>query len=175
MKTIKYSDAVRLCPTLVMVKGEDLTNYRTMSDKVTELLQSNFTSKVERLGMDENFVDVTDLVKNHSPVQEHQVEGHVYHCEPSEDFEELCACGCDERVKIGSQIAANMRRAIFEELGLTTCAGISYNKVLAKLVGSQHKPNQQTTLFSWQAMHLICSLQGKNYIFKFVIFQLVIF
>jgi len=154
----KIADARKLCPGLVLVSGEDLTNYRAMSDKVTDLLQSTFSAQVERLGMDENFVDVTELVKKRS--QEKSVQGHVYKkCNDDESAD--CPCGCDQRVKTGSGIASDMRKAIFEELGLTTCAGVSYNKVLAKIVGSQNKPNQQTTLFSWQTQHLINSLPGK--------------
>lgn len=146
---------------MVLVSGEDLTHYRAMSDKVTELLQSRFSPLVERLGMDENFIDVTQLVEARTGAS--TVEGHVYKCEllEAEDLQIDCSCGCDGRVKTGSRIADAMRREICEELGLTTCAGVSYNKTLAKIVGSQHKPNQQTTLFSWQAINLISSLKGK--------------
>ncbi|XP_059474131.1 DNA polymerase iota [Neocloeon triangulifer] len=154
-KLMLLQDAQKACPNLVLVSGEDLSKYRAMSDKVTELLQSRFASLVERLGMDENFVDVSDLVKNHKA--EGQVKGHVYsESNPAGE----CVCGCDQRVKIGSHIAEDMRAAIFDELGLTTCAGVSYNKVLAKLVGSTHKPNQQTTLFSGQVLTLINGLSG---------------
>jgi DNA polymerase iota len=153
------TDAKKACPALVLVSGEDLTNYRAMSDKVTELLQARFSPLVERLGMDENFIDVTKLVE--ARTQANTVEGHVYECDmSSEDLKIDCSCGCDGRVKTGSQIANAMRRAICEELGLTTCAGVSYNKTLAKIVGSQHKPNKQTTLYSWQAISLISNLNG---------------
>lgn len=152
------TDAKKVCPALVLVSGEDLTNYRAMSDKVTELLQSRFSPLVERLGMDENFVDVTKLVE--ARTQASTVEGHIYDSDTSDDLKIDCPCGCDGRVKTGSEIANAMRRAICEELGLTMCAGVSYNKTLAKIVGSQHKPNQQTTLYSWQAISLISNLQG---------------
>ena len=49
---------------------------------------------------------------------------------------------------MGTQIAADIRDALYTELGITCCAGISYNKMLSKLVAGQHKPNQQTCLFS---------------------------
>ncbi|XP_069483093.1 DNA polymerase iota isoform X2 [Ambystoma mexicanum] len=47
---------------------------------------------------------------------------------------------------IGSQIAAEMRAALFDRFGLTGCAGVASNKLLCKLVGGTFKPNQQTVL-----------------------------
>ena len=52
-----------------------------------------------------------------------------------------------------------MRNRLKDELGITCCAGIATNKVLAKLAGSTHKPNQQTTVFPWSALELISSLK----------------
>ncbi|XP_065334088.1 DNA polymerase iota [Cloeon dipterum] len=159
-KLMLVAEARKLCPGLVLVNGEDLARYRVVSDRVTDLLQSRFSSLVERLGLDENFVDVSEMVKARTPTA--QVAGHVYGDLVREEEEQglECHCGCDQRVKIGSQVAQVMREAIREEVGLTTCAGVSFNKMLAKLVGSQHKPNQQTTLFSWQAQKLLSSLPG---------------
>lgn len=56
------SDAKKKCPDLVLVNGEDLTVYREFSGKVHSLLTREFTPLVERLGMDENYLDVTELV-----------------------------------------------------------------------------------------------------------------
>lgn len=42
-----------------------------------------------------------------------------------------------------SDTAAEIRRRIFEETGLTASAGISYNKFLAKLASDMRKPNGQ--------------------------------
>ncbi len=44
---------------------------------------------------------------------------------------------------VGSDLAAEIRNRIFEKLGLTTSGGISHNKLLSKLAGAIHKPNQQ--------------------------------
>ena len=65
MGVIKCSyieDARKVCPALVLVNGEDLAEYRRYSQKIFELIKE--TAKgcpVERLGMDENFVDVSQL------------------------------------------------------------------------------------------------------------------
>ncbi|XP_044513749.1 DNA polymerase iota isoform X4 [Gracilinanus agilis] len=82
-KLMSVRDAKEKCPQLVLVNGEDLTRYREMSYKVTELLEE-FSPVVERLGFDENFVDVTQTVEKR--LQQLQsddysgvvVSGHVY-------------------------------------------------------------------------------------------------
>jgi len=49
----------------------------------------------------------------------------------------------DNRLGIASAtyIASELRRLIFEETGLTASAGVSYNKLLAKLASDQNKPD----------------------------------
>jgi DNA polymerase-4 len=46
-------------------------------------------------------------------------------------------------IPTASATAAEIRRRIFEETGLTASAGISYNKFLAKLASDYRKPNGQ--------------------------------
>ena len=77
-------------------------------------------------------------------------------------FVSPCPCGCHERLKVGSVIAAEVRQAIFHETGLTCCAGISHNKLLAKLVGGWKKPNMQTILFPEDAESFLSGLQARD-------------
>lgn len=153
-KTMLIDDARKICPQLVLVNGEDLRDYRQTSYRVTEHLQK-FTPLVERLGLDENFVDVSEIVGERlkSGADKAGIVGHVY-----SERSENCDCGCEQRLKIGTQIAQEMRNSIRSEFNLTTCAGIAHNKLLAKLVGSTHKPNQQTVLFPNSALELLLSL-----------------
>ncbi|XP_026924792.1 DNA polymerase iota isoform X2 [Acinonyx jubatus] len=106
-KLMTVRDAKEKCPQLVLVNGEDLTRYREMSYKVTD-------------------VNLHDIL-------------HV-------------------RLLIGSQIAAEMREAMYNQLGLTGCAGVASNKLLAKLVSGVFKPNQQTVLLPESSQVLIQSL-----------------
>ncbi|XP_032738351.1 DNA polymerase iota isoform X3 [Lontra canadensis] len=62
------------------------------------------------------------------------------------------------RLLVGSQIAAEMREAMCNQLGLTGCAGVASNKLLAKLVSGVFKPNQQTVLLPQSSQVLIQSL-----------------
>ncbi|CAM9993462.1 unnamed protein product [Lampetra planeri] len=133
------------CPGLVLVSGEDLTHYREMSYQVTELLE-RFSPLVERLGFDENYVDVTELVHRRlgrgATCQEPpRVEGHVY-----DDLSLDASIPHHVQLAMGSVLAAEIRGCLLSGLGLTSCAGIAHNKLAAKLVGSAHKPNQQTVL-----------------------------
>ena len=43
-------------------------------------------------------------------------------------------------------MACRLRLSVLEECGFTCSAGISHNKILAKLGSGLHKPNQQTIL-----------------------------
>ncbi|XP_046658647.1 DNA polymerase iota-like [Homalodisca vitripennis] len=155
-KCMLITEALSLCPKLIIINGEDLHDYRLMSSKVTDIVRQ-FSTKVEKLGLDENFVDISDMVSsklaskdNHS----YSVVGHIY----KNEIENICACGCRERLVIGSNIASEIRARIREELGMTCCAGVGHNKLLAKLVGSTHKPNQQTIVFPCSATLLVSNL-----------------
>lgn len=172
-KLMLVSEAKRVCPDLVLVNGEDLTPYRQMSQKIFEFLLE-YTPCVEKLGFDENFIDVTLLVEKREQQkqeQQHQdqdsdgtdfptVIGHIY---PSDGATlNACSCGCAHRLALGTQIAQEIRKALYQKLGITCCAGISYNKLLAKLVGSQYKPNQQTVLVSSHAEQFMRELGQLN-------------
>uniref|UniRef100_A0A8V5H077 UmuC domain-containing protein n=1 Tax=Melopsittacus undulatus TaxID=13146 RepID=A0A8V5H077_MELUD len=82
-KLMSLKEATEKCPHLVLVNGEDLTPYREMSYKVTELLRE-YCPLVERLGLDENFLDITDVVEQRigcfhpSGWAGIRVSGHVY-------------------------------------------------------------------------------------------------
>uniref|UniRef100_A0A8D0FAM6 DNA polymerase iota n=1 Tax=Strix occidentalis caurina TaxID=311401 RepID=A0A8D0FAM6_STROC len=157
-KMMSVKDAKEKCPQLVLVNGEDLTPYREMSYKVTELL-GEFCPLVERLGFDENFVDITEIVeKRLNQLQQSgwsrvSVSGHVYNHQAINLHDTTHV-----RLVIGSQIAEELRGAIYARLGLTGCAGVASNKFLSKLVSGTFKPNQQTLLLPESCQDLIRSL-----------------
>ncbi|XP_060645634.1 DNA polymerase iota isoform X2 [Drosophila nasuta] len=148
-KLMLVADAERLCKDLVKVNGEDLAPYRLMSQKIFDLLL-NYTPDVEKLGFDENYMDVTALVDlRQAHVAEAQRKPAIGHIYPADGTPlTACSCGCAQRLAIGTRIAQEIRDELHLRLGITCCAGIAYNKLLAKLVGSRNKPNQQTVLVS---------------------------
>lgn len=154
-KCMLITEAQKVCPILKLVNGEDLHDYRQISYKVTAALQK-YSNIVERLGLDENFVDVSELVRDRTTqINEVSISGNIFG-----DISDLCDCGCYERLAIGTKIAQEMRDSIKSELNLTTCAGISHNKILSKIVCSKHKPNQQTVVFPNNAVELMLNLNS---------------
>eukprot|EP00808_Paulinella_micropora_P004701 g62297.t1 len=154
--------ARRLCPQLCVVDGSDLTPFRKASEQIYQLWLS-LGCAVERCGMDECFLDVTELAKNRlpalgrvnvaaDPTHFTHFAGHVFgdiSSEPAEVASLLAA---------GSQIANEARARLREELGYTCCAGIGTGKLAAKLASEMHKPNQQTTLLPSALPHYIDDL-----------------
>ncbi|XP_014321479.1 DNA polymerase eta isoform X6 [Myotis lucifugus] len=75
----------------------------------------------------------------------------------------------DLQLTVGAVIVEEMRAAIERQTGFQCSAGISHNKVLAKLACGLHKPNRQTLvshgsvpqLFSHMPINKIRSLGGK--------------
>ena len=60
-KLMNTKEALKRCPSLILVCGEDLSPYKAFSRKAEKVLED--FGIVERLGMDEFYVDCTDLVK----------------------------------------------------------------------------------------------------------------
>lgn len=153
-------EAKKKCPHLTIINGEDLSNYKKFSNKIFEVLQK-FTDKVEKLGFDENYLDVTSIIDKkleeiaNNECEKLLVEGFIH---PNEEVFDTCKCGCRERLVLGSHLAKEIREQILKDVGLTTCAGIGHNKLLAKLVGSMNKPNQQTLLAPLYAKEFLAEL-----------------
>ena len=154
-KLMYIKDAVKICPQMILCNGEDLLKYRKMSSEIHSVIQ-NYSNKVEKLGMDENFIDVTHLIDSYRNNNDDLKL--IGHCMESVAITDRCTCGCHDRLITGSIIANEIRNTLFSQLGITSCGGISYNKTLAKLVGSSHKPNQQTTLFPSAVLTFMKSL-----------------
>lgn len=145
-KCMTITEAKKLCPTLVLVNGEDLINYRHMSQNIFEVLLE-YGSAVEKLGFDENYIDVTDLVAarlNNKTITNDK--SHNFNTFPPNQSLFECNCGCGERLLEGALIAQEIKKDLFDKLKIKGCAGIAHNKLLAKLVGSVNKPDNQTIL-----------------------------
>jgi len=59
-------------------------------------------------------------------------------------------------LRLGSHAAYDMRMAIWRELGYTCTAGIALNKMLAKMAGASHKPNDQVRCLCCQGVACTC-------------------
>ena len=105
--------------------------------------------RIDTLGMDENFMDVTRLAEE--PMRSlpyEEVEGHVFgsHHGSKTNISDRNSHSVKLLVA-GTAIAKEVRSVLRDRLGITCSAGIASNKVLAKLVGSRNKPDDQTVVF----------------------------
>ena len=73
------AEALKACPEMIMVNGEDLTVYREFSMKMFNTLKT-FSPFVERVGFDENFIDVTQKIDHMilKPDEHHVIAGHCF-------------------------------------------------------------------------------------------------
>lgn len=98
--------ALKKCPHLILVDAH-FDKYREASMIIHKIFQK-FTTKIEKLSLDEAYLDVT-------------------HCTLFDNN--------------AIAIAKEIQRQIFVETGLTCSAGVSFNKLLAKIGSDLHKPN----------------------------------
>lgn len=158
-KMTLVNDALKKCPELVLVNGEDLSQYKLFSNRIFELLHS-FTDKVEKLGFDENYLDVTNEIEKQindlgPDIDDLHMLPPIY---PNEEAFNKCDCGCAKRLMLGSHLASKIREEIFKQTSLTCSVGVSHNKLLAKLVGNMNKPNSQTVLAPMAATTYLAEL-----------------
>jgi DNA polymerase iota len=174
-------DAKRICPDVVIELGEDISRFRDASKELYKFIEAyTWNGKVERLGFDEVFMDVTDMIDYNMEIlnknalessffqiskedptlgfefDASMVAGHVY----PPDFQYPAEEMVDEqtlRLRLGSHLAMYMRHELEQHKGYSATVGIATSKLLAKLVGNLHKPKDQTTL-----MPDISNVTGSN-------------
>ncbi|KAJ5595284.1 uncharacterized protein N7459_001492 [Penicillium hispanicum] len=164
-------DAKRICPDVVIVLGEDLTKFRDASKDLYLFIRSFvWGGRVERLGFDELSLDVTEMIDyNTALLNPNDLTASFFHLDrkdptigfPYNATEFLgstypsATVGIDAtrdslplkmRLLVASHLIGYLRCQMEHEKGFTATGGVSTSKLLAKLVGSVHKPNQQTTL-----------------------------
>ncbi|CAN2387505.1 cellular response to UV-C [Pristimantis euphronides] len=151
----------------------DLSKYREASVEVMEIM-SRF-AVVERASIDEAYIDLTNAVKTRiqemagQPIPQESLNSTYIQGYPhltatdgqSLTKEEQQSRGLEEwlnflhtgdpqspelRLTVGAIIVEEMRAAVEEETTFQCSAGISHNKVLAKLTCGLNKPNRQTIL-----------------------------
>uniref|UniRef100_A0A8C3YJZ9 DNA polymerase eta n=1 Tax=Catagonus wagneri TaxID=51154 RepID=A0A8C3YJZ9_9CETA len=174
----------------------NLTKYREASVEVMDVM-SRF-AMIERASIDEAFVDLTSAVRERLQKLQGQpisadllpttyIEGlpqGVTTAERTVRKEEMRKQGLlqwldslqsdnasspDLQLTVGAVIVEEMRAAIERQTGLQCSAGISHNKVLAKLACGLNKPNRQTLvshgsvpqLFSQMPISKVRHLGGK--------------
>ena len=121
---IKKGDSLQVvrekCPDITICNGEDLTFYGQISQQVFDVA-SRFSAKVEKLGLDEVFVDMTEQVDERLtdgkfdegaiPIP---VQGAVYPEMADVDKFSTVEAMCWKRLHVASQRCQEIREAILE-------------------------------------------------------------
>ncbi|KAB5585325.1 impB/mucB/samB family protein [Coniochaeta sp. 2T2.1] len=190
-KLMSISDAKKICPDLVLVDGEDLSPFRDVSKRLYGLLRGySWNGRVERLGLDEVWMDVSDVVEYNVGLVNRNDLGSSWFCSRRDDPEEGFAFdaghvagfvyGSEGEVRetddddgggrrygqwlryvVASHLARYLRMKIEEE-GYTSACGIASNKTLAKLVGNCNKPRNQTALLVGEEEEIWAFMDGHN-------------
>ncbi|KAG1407019.1 hypothetical protein G6F60_002507 [Rhizopus arrhizus] len=150
-----------------------LDPYRTASRKIF-LIFYKYCSKLQKIGLDEAFMDVTETVNKRLMTEymdrwpqllekvndkecglelDWDQVGITIESKEEEQRKETFkekrwskATWKDLQLYIGAKLAAEIRNEIFETLKFTCSAGIAHYKSVAKLCSSRNKPNKQTIL-----------------------------
>jgi DNA polymerase kappa len=105
--------AIKLCPDLILIP-QNLEKYRRESNIIKSIF-SEYDYNFEQLGLDEAGLHVTHVLKKK----------------------------CSDTDAGRQALAAEIRQKIFSKTQLTASAGISCNKMLAKMCSKINKPNGQ--------------------------------
>ncbi|XP_002742117.1 DNA polymerase eta-like, partial [Saccoglossus kowalevskii] len=173
---MRADEAKELCPDIHVFRVPEkrgkanLSRYRDACVEVMEVL-CTFSKCVERASVDEAYIDLTDEIdkkmeeigdvdvsidmlpntfvvgwdgkENNDPNEEPPLESQT-----SGVFQWLNNCHSIEhkRLAIGAVIVEEMRKAVYQKTEFRCSAGVSHNKILAKLACGINKPNKQTVL-----------------------------
>ncbi|KAL6437938.1 hypothetical protein ACFW04_004324 [Cataglyphis niger] len=172
---MRGKEAKEKCPNIVLVsvpclRGKaDTSRYRKAGREVIEVIKKH-CNVIERASVDEAYLDITDIVDkrftttNVSPKElisslantyivgyseinkndeEERSEGLLTWI--SDSFKELHDTQA-QKLAVAGVIVEEIRASIYKETNFRCSAGISQNKILAKLACGLHKPNCQTIL-----------------------------
>ncbi|EME87756.1 uncharacterized protein MYCFIDRAFT_148383 [Pseudocercospora fijiensis CIRAD86] len=164
-------DARRICPDVIIELGEDISQFRDASKELYGFIKGfSWNNKIERLGFDEVWMDVTDIVDyNVALLNRNDLENSFFqlvqddptvgfgldatviagHAFPKDYVSDPHSTNVNEltlRLRLGSHLALYIRHQLEQQKGYTCTVGISTNKLLSKLVGNLNKPKGQTTV-----------------------------
>ena len=143
-----------------------LDRYRLASSRIFALIDDTLALNLgrknfilERASIDELFIDVTAFCYRSSMPSERNVDDVVADDDGMEDavMKETVVCheasvdaaelngGVGAALRRGCHVASTARRAVLDTLGFTLSAGISTNKLVAKLAATFGKPNGQVS------------------------------
>ncbi|CAH0492046.1 unnamed protein product [Peronospora farinosa] len=146
-----------------------LRRYRVASREIFSIL-SSMVSVIEKAGIDEAFMDVTDMAEKRLAqmtvfssdfCQDPANHDTKVFCNAKEEEHTLQAFPLTDNERllcIGAVISREIRQAIYSKLGYTCSTAIASNKLLAKLASPLNKPNGQVVVAPRFVSNLMKSL-----------------
>ncbi|KAG2231529.1 hypothetical protein INT48_002923 [Thamnidium elegans] len=149
-----------------------LDPYRNASREIFKIFHK-YCDKIQKIGSDEGFLDVTETINqrlmeryvNRMPQLSDKLQDQecgilidwdklgVVVTSPEEDVTSESSekqwsttTWRDLQLAIGAELAAEIRKEVYDKLQYTCSAGIAHYKTVAKLCSSKNKPNNQTVL-----------------------------
>ncbi|KAI9480503.1 MAG: hypothetical protein EXX96DRAFT_183314 [Benjaminiella poitrasii] len=137
--------------------------YRTASREIFKIF-GRHVPVIQKIGTDEGFMDVTELVNDRlreryanelmlssescGVVVDWDSLGYTVKSDQESEVGAWSAVTTwrDLQLALGAEVAAAIRKEVYDELHYFCSAGIAHHKVLAKLCSSRNKPNKQTIL-----------------------------
>ncbi|XP_017876816.1 DNA polymerase eta isoform X2 [Ceratina calcarata] len=188
---MRGEEAKKKCPDLLLasvpcLRGKaDTSRYRSAGRDVIEVIRKH-CNIIERASVDEAYLDITDIVEKRmsanlissgcllTQLSNTFIVGYSEIGSNDEEerskgtrtwikniFEELQDVQV-QKLAVAGLIVEEIRADIFDKTGFRCSAGISQNKILAKLACGLHKPNRQTILPPNEVSILYSSLPVKK-------------
>lgn len=177
----RYSDDAEQTSKEIAVRKVSLDPYRIQSRRILEVIKESLPKdlqRVEKASVDEVFLDLSAQVHSLLLDRYPELRGPAPYDDPSEllprppstaldwaadalvdldssQSEEDDPDWDDIVMLIASEIVRDVRRQVFEKLHYTCSAGISRNKMLAKLGSGHKKPNSQTVIRNRAVQHFL--------------------
>ncbi|GIZ45212.1 hypothetical protein CKM354_000839200 [Cercospora kikuchii] len=165
----------------IAVRKVSLDPYRIESRKILKCIKETLPTdkqRVEKASIDEVFLDLSAQVHGILLERYPELKGPPPYDDPSEplpkppttvlDWKADALVDLDEKhteeddpdwddivMLVASEIVRDVRAAVFKELKYTMSAGVSRNKMLAKLGSGHKKPNSQTVIRNRAVQHFL--------------------
>ena len=176
-----YGDDPTQTSKEIAIRKVSLDPYRIQSRKILAAIKDSLPKdlqRVEKASVDEVFLDLSAHVHSILLERHPELRGPVPYDDPSEHLprppttaldwaaDALVDLDSSQREEddpdwddivmlIASGIVRDVRKQIFEQLHFTCSAGISRNKMLAKLGSGHKKPNSQTVIRNRAVQHFL--------------------
>ncbi|KAI7906602.1 uncharacterized protein BX663DRAFT_198658 [Cokeromyces recurvatus] len=149
--------------------------YRAASREIFKIFAQH-VNIIQKIGTDEGFMDVTELVNERlieRYIKQNPTHGYIDHevCDIEMDWDSLGytvksqqeetdgqwapTTWRDLQLALGAELAAEIRKEVYDKLHYFCSAGIAHSKVLAKLCSSRNKPNKQVYIHTYNTVILI--------------------